>query len=93
MYVNIQEVYKLSNVEEVPDTFGQRLGSAFSNGIANFIDAMEDLAVSFAYSWIWWLIVVVIVIVVINVARKKVKLPRRKKKNDLQKTDDKSGET
>ena len=82
VHINIQEVYKLSNVEEVPDTFGQRIGRAFSNGISDFMDSMEDLVVSLAYSWMWWLIVVVIVVVVIKAARKRVKLRRLKKKSD-----------
>lgn len=83
IHVNLQEVYKLSNVEEVPDTFGDRLGRSFTRGINNFVDSLEDLAVSFAYSWMWWLLVVVIAVVVIRVVRKRMgKLPRlRKKKN------------
>ena len=82
VYININEVYKLSNVEEVPETFGERLGNAFGNGVSNFVDSMEDLAVSFAYSWIWWLIFAVIVVAAIRVVRRKVKLPKRKKKDD-----------
>jgi len=83
IHVNLQEVYKLSNVEEVPDTFGERLGRSFTRGINNFVDSLENLAVSFAYSWMWWLLAVVIAVVVIRVARKRMgKLPRlRKKKN------------
>ena len=84
VHINMQEVYKLSNVEEVPDTFGQRLGRAFSNGISDFVDSMEDLVVSLAYSWMWWLIVVVIAVVVVKAARKRVKLRRLKKKSDKQ---------
>ena len=81
--VNINEVYKLSNVEEVPETFGDRMGAAFSDGLRDFGDGMENLAVSFAYSWMWWLLIAVIAVVVIRVVRKRMgKLPRlRKKKN------------
>lgn len=90
IYVNLQEVYKLSNVEEVPDTFGDRLGRSFTRGINNFVDSLEDLAVSFAYSWMWWLIVAVVAVVVIRVARKRMgKLPRLRKKKNAQ-TDDKA---
>ena len=49
--INLQEVYKFSDVETVPETYGERLSRSFSRGISNFVDAMEDLAVSFAYSW------------------------------------------
>ena len=84
IYVNLQEVYKLSNVEEVPATFGERMGDSFSRGLRDFGDSMEDLAVGFAYSWMWWLGLAVVIVIVVRVARKGVKLPklRRKKKDD-----------
>lgn len=86
VYVNLQEVYKLSSVEEVPDTFGQRLSAAFADGLRNCGDTLEDLAVAFAYSWMWWLLLAVIVIVVVRVVRKKhgPKWNLRKKKDDKQ---------
>ena len=84
IYINLQEVYKLSNVETVPDTFGQRMGAAFAEGISDFGEFLEDLAVSLAYGWIWWLIVIAAAVIVVRVLRKKgvVRLPRRKKKTD-----------
>jgi len=90
IYINLHEVYKLSNVETVPDTFGDRLGEAFFSGISNFGEFLEDLAVSLAYGWIWWLIVIVVAVVVVRVLRKKgiLRMPRRKKK-----ADDKQDET
>ena len=59
------------------------MGNAFGRGLSNFVDSMEDLAVSFAYSWIWWLLTAVAVVVVVRVLRK-VRVPylRRKKKAD-----------
>ena len=90
VYINLTEVYKLSDVEEVPDSFGSRLSHAFGNGWSNFVDGMEDLAVSLAYSWMWWLILVVIVVVVVRIVRKRrPKMPGLKKK----KADDKADET
>jgi hypothetical protein len=84
IYINLREVYKLSNVEMVPDTFGQRMGAAFASGVSDFGEFLEDLAVSLAYGWIWWLIVIVVVVVVVRVLRKKsvLRLPRRRKKTD-----------
>jgi len=87
VYVNLQEVYKLSNVEEVPDTFGDRMGDAFNDGLSDFGDTLEDLAVGFAYSWIWWLLLAVVIVIVIRVVRKRSpRLPKlgRKKKTDKQ---------
>ena len=85
--ISINEVYKYSNTEEAPTTFGQRMGNAFTQGWANFLDALEDLAVSFAYSWMWWLLLGGLAVVLVRVVRRKerrFRLPslRRRKKND-----------
>lgn len=86
VHINLREVYKLSSVEEVPDTFGQRLGAAFGDGLRNCGDLLEDLAVAFAYSWMWWLLAAVVIVVVIRVVWKKTGLKRilPKKKGDKQ---------
>ena len=68
--ISLSEVYKYSNVEEVPDSFLSRLGSAFQNGWSAFTDGMEDLAVALAYSWMWLVILAVIVVAVVRVARR-----------------------
>lgn len=83
--VNLQEVYKLSSVEEAPDSFGARMGSAFTSGWAAFADGMENLAVGLAYSWMWLIVLAVILVVVVRVIRGKKRgfhLPRRKKTDD-----------
>ena len=79
--ISLSEVYKLSNVGEVPDSFMSRLGKAFSGGWSNFTDAIENFAVALAYGWMWVLILVVVAVVVVRVLRAR----RRKAK----KTDDK----
>jgi len=86
--LSLSEVYKYSNTEEAPVTFGQRMSNSFTNGWRNFVDAMEDLAVSFAYSWMWWLIWGGAAVLVIRLIRRrgtgrKFRMPsfRRKKKN------------
>ena len=86
VHINLREVYKLSAVEEVPDTFGQRMSAAFADGMRNCGDLLEDLAVAFAYSWVWWLLAVVVIVVVVRVVRKKqvLKFTLRKKKGDKQ---------
>ena len=78
--ISLSEVYKLSNVEDVPDSFMSRLGKAFSGGWSDFTDAIENFAVALAYGWMWLLILVVVAVAVVRVLRK-----RRKAK----KTDDK----
>lgn len=81
--ISLREVYKLSNVEEVPDSFGSRIGSAFTTGWANFIDGLENLVVALAYGWMWVILLAVIVVVVIRVLRKRRKavLPVEERKD------------
>ncbi len=62
VHVYLNEVYKLSNVEEVPEDFGSRLGNAFTRGWANFVDDTEDFLVSVAYSWMQLLIFAAVVV-------------------------------
>lgn len=83
--VNLQEVYKLSSVEEAPDSFGARMGSAFTAGWAAFTDGMENLAVGLAYSWMWLIVLAAVIAVVVRLVRGKkprFHLPRRKKTDD-----------
>ena len=87
--INLREVYKLSNVEDVPETFGERISNSFSRGLSDFADTMENLAVGFAYSWMWWLLGAAVVAVLIRVVwGMKLRVPkvprflRRKKKDD-----------
>ncbi len=83
--LNLQEVYRLSNVEEVPDSFAARMGSALSSGWAAFVSGMENLAVGLAYMWTWLLILAVIAFAVFRVLRRKKSrfhLPNRDKTDD-----------
>ena len=79
--ISLSEVYKLSNVEDVPDSFMSRLGKAFSGGWSDFTDGLENFAVALAYGWMWVLLLAVVAVAVVRVLRK-----RRRK---TQKTDDK----
>ena len=79
--ISLSEVYKLSNVEEVPDSFGSRLGKAFSGGWTDFTDGLENFAVALAYGWMWVLILAVVAVVVVRVLRKR--------RRAVKKTDDK----
>lgn len=64
VYITLQEVYQLSNVEEPATTFGSRMSTAFASGWRGFVSALEGLAVALAYGWVWLLLLVVIGVVV-----------------------------
>ena len=69
--VNLQEVYKVSEQEDAPLTFGGRIGSAFRAGLRAFAGHMEDLAEWLAYHWLGILAFVVVVTVAVKLARRK----------------------
>ena len=89
VYISLQEVYKLSNVEEAPDSFASRIGSAFTAGWASFTDGLEDLVVALAYGWMWVILLAVVIVVAVRVLRKR----RRGTMPKLKKQDDKPDET
>lgn len=78
VYIYLNEVYKLSNVEEVPEDFGSRMSVAFANGWDGFVDGTEDLLVSMAYSWMQLLIFAVVVAVAVVILRRQLR--KRKEK-------------
>ncbi|MCI9511023.1 MAG: DUF4349 domain-containing protein, partial [Oscillibacter sp.] len=82
--VNLQEVYKLSSMEEAPNSFGARMSAAFTAGGAAFASGVENLVVGLAYIWMWLLVLAVIVAAVIAVLRRKrgSTLPGREKTDD-----------
>ena len=84
IYVTLQEVYKVSEEDNAPLTFGQRVANAFRRGMRDFGDFMEDLAEALAYSWLTLLIIAAAVVLIVKLIRRKTggrKLFARKKKN------------
>lgn len=89
IHISLQEVYRLSNVEEPAESFAGRLGKAFSGGLRAFGSTLENLAVALAYSWVWVLLAAALVLAAVRILRKR----RRTSDARAEKTaDDKSGE-
>ena len=82
VYLNLQEVYKLSGTDSAPMTLGKRIGNSFTRGLKSVGNAFENLLVWLAYSWIWLVVIAVVIIVVIRVAKKKGFRIRRKHKEE-----------
>lgn len=53
VYVDLSEVYRLSNTEEPADSFTSRMGTAFASGWDGFVSALESFAIALAYGWMW----------------------------------------
>ncbi|WP_295585929.1 DUF4349 domain-containing protein [uncultured Oscillibacter sp.] len=80
--ISLQEVGKLSNVEEPTATLGGRLAAALASGGRGFLHFAEDLLVILAYGWVWLVILAVAAIVVVRRLKKKgVQLPFLERKN------------
>ena len=77
--IYLQEVYKLTEVEEPVIGFGAKLVQAFKTGCSNFVDGLERGALRFARNWTDWLIFVIVVVIIILVVRKVLKKHRARK--------------
>lgn len=87
--LTVQEVYRLSDVEEPATGFASRLGAAFASGWKGFVSSVQMLLVTLAYGWMW----VVLLAAVAAVVGKVRKLHRARALGREKKPDDKQGPT
>ena len=72
--VSLNEVYRITEPDPAPLTFGQRLANSFREGLSDFGSAMEDLAEWLAYSWLKLLVFALIVFGIVKlIARLRAK--------------------
>ena len=71
--VSLNEVYKLSNVEEAPIGFGSRVGAALSGGWRSFVGGMENIVIALAYGWMWLLLAAAVAVGVVAIVRRSEK--------------------
>lgn len=82
IYVQLSEVYKVTEDDAAPLTFGARMANAFREGLRDFGDGLEDFAEWLAYSWLTLLILAAIVIVIVKLARRGAKGKKLFRKKD-----------
>jgi hypothetical protein len=70
IYITLSEVYRVTEPETAPLTFGQRIVSAFREGLRDFGDALEDFAEWLAYSWLTLLVIAAVVVVIVRLVRR-----------------------
>lgn len=75
--LQLREVYRLSTDEEAPMGFGQRLGSAFSQGFQRGMDNLEDWIIALAANWMTLLLLAAAVACVVLLVRRR----RRRRRN------------
>lgn len=69
IYISLSEVYRLSEAETAPLTFGERMSQSFRSGLQSFGESLEDFAVWFAYHWLGLLVLLAIVSLIVWIAR------------------------
>lgn len=67
IYINIQEVEKLSNTESIETTFGTRVKNAISDSLYSFKNAMGNLLISLIYILPFILILGVLLVLAIKI--------------------------
>ena len=65
IYVTLNEVYKVTEVETAPIGFGQRFSVAFREGTENFIDGFQEFLIDIAEIWLGLLVFLAIVALII----------------------------
>lgn len=68
--LSVQEVDRLSSVEQTPPTYASRLGTAFSEGWQNFTNGVKEFTFLLAYGWMWLLLLAVILLLVFRLRRR-----------------------
>lgn len=79
--VSLREVKVLTEISEVQETFGSRLASAFRSGLRSFGDALADIAVALAYSWLWLVLIAAAVVAVLLATGKRRRERREARRN------------
>lgn len=69
--LSLREVYRLSTDEEVPVTFAQRLGAAFSAGFQRGVEGLEDFTVGLARNWMTLLLLAAVIAAVVLLLRRR----------------------
>jgi len=81
VYISLREVKVFTEVIPVTESFGSRFASAFKSGLQDFGEALGDIAVALAYSWIWLVIIAAVVVVILLLTKKRRIARREARKN------------
>ena len=82
--LSLREVYRLSNEDVTPVTFGERLASAFQRGLDRGIDNLEDFVISIARNWLTLIVWAVIIAVAVVLIRRRIRRHRAAKSGSVQ---------
>lgn len=78
VYISLEEVYRLDDVEQPAIGFGAKLVSALKTGCSRFSSGLQGLLLSLASNWVGWLIFILIAAAAVLIVRRRVIKRRRK---------------
>lgn len=73
VYLDLEEVYRLSDTEAPASGFGERLAAAFGSGWKGFIRGGQGLLIALAYGWVWLVLLAAAAAVVLHCLRRRKK--------------------
>lgn len=78
--VYLSEVYRLSNDDSIPETFGERFSAAISLGFRRGVEGIEDFTIGVAQNWLTILMTgcIIIIIVAFIIYRRRKKGPSQR---------------
>lgn len=80
VYISLDEVYRLDDVEQPAIGFGAKLAAALKSGCSRFIWDLQSFLLGVASNWVGWLTFIVVAAVVVVAVVRLIK--RRRKKRD-----------
>lgn len=75
----LREVYKLTDAEQAPISFGDRLSAAFRRGCSDFVDGLQNFVLSVARNWAGILLFLAVVAAVTVIVLRIIRSRRLKK--------------
>lgn len=78
--LSLREVYKLSDTEEAPQTFGDKLAAALRGGIENAGEVLEDFVLWLAWNWMGLLVFAAVAVGAVLLVRRAARRVTRRKK-------------
>lgn len=85
VYLDLEEVYRLSDTEAPASGFGARLGTALGSGWKGFISGMQGLLIALAYGWVWLVLLAAVIAAALCCVRRRRK--RRAETDRIKKTE------
>lgn len=79
VYISLDEVYRLDDVEQPAIGFGAKLAAALKSGCSRFVWDLQNFLLGVASNWVGWLTFIVVAAAVVVLIVRLVKRRRRKR--------------